>query len=71
MQNSFRFLLKPMSSGDSLDTQKQKAVDKSIDELRLRYGSRIIFRASFLHSRLKPITGGVMEEDYPIMSNIL
>jgi len=60
-----------LSLFDASDTQKQKAVDKSIDALRLRYGSRVVFRASFLHSRLKPITGGVMEEDYPIMSSIL
>lgn len=63
--------LSQLSLFDAADTQKQKSIDKSIDQLRLRYGSRAIFRASFLHSRLKPITGGIMEEDYPIMSSIL
>lgn len=57
---------------DFKDTEKQKAIDKSVDTLRLRYGSRAIFRASFLQSPLKPITGGVLrEEDYPVMSSML
>jgi len=60
-----------LSLFDSSDTQKQKAVDKSIDQLRMRYGSMAVIRASFLHSRLKPITGGILEEDYASMSSIL
>lgn len=63
--------LSQLSLFDASDIEKQKAIDKSIDELRLRYGSRAVVRASFLHSRLRPITGGIMEEDYPIMSSIL
>lgn len=57
---------------DSIDTEKQKSIDKTIDELRLRYGSHTVFRASFLQSNLKAITGGVsIEEELPIISGKL
>lgn len=56
---------------DSKDREKQKAIDAAIDEIRLKHGSKSIIRASFLHSGLKPLTGGVMEENNPMMSSIL
>ncbi len=57
---------------DSVDTEKQKSVDKAIDELRLRYGSHCIFRAGFLQSNLNPVTGGItIEEDLPMLSSKL
>jgi len=51
--------------------EKTKALDKAIDEIRLKYGSKAIIRSSFLHSGIRGMTGGVGEEDYPVMSSIL
>lgn len=51
--------------------EKQRNLDRAIDEVRKKYGSRSIFRSSFLHSGIKAIAGGVVEEDYPMMSSIL
>ncbi len=53
------------------DYEKQRALDGSIDTIRTKYGLKSIIRANFLHSGLKPLTGGVMEEDYPMMSSLL
>lgn len=51
--------------------EKYRALDATIDGIRLKYGSRSVFRASFLHSGLKPMTGGVGESDYPLMASML
>lgn len=51
--------------------EKQKQIDAAVDKIRMKYGSRSVIRSSFLHSMLKPISGGVMEEDYQMMSSIL
>ena len=53
------------------DCQKQRQMDVAIDQIRMKYGSRAIIRSAFLHSRLSPITGGVIEEGYQMMSSIL
>lgn len=50
---------------------KQKALDKTIDSLRERYGNNSVIRSTFLYSGIKPINGGVGEEDYPMMGSIL
>ncbi|MBN2222161.1 MAG: DNA polymerase IV [Vallitaleaceae bacterium] len=51
--------------------QKQKQIDRCMDTLRSRYGKKTIQRASFLHSGLSPLSGGIAEEDYPVMTSIL
>ncbi|MCT4686199.1 MAG: DNA polymerase IV [Vallitalea sp.] len=51
--------------------EKYTALDESIDKIRLRYGNTSIIRASFLHSGLRPLNGGMPEENYPIMSSLL
>lgn len=51
--------------------EKHRALDSTIDNIRLRYGSKSVFRATFLHSGLKPILGGIGESDYPLMNSIL
>lgn len=51
--------------------EKYTALDQSIDKIRSKYGKHSIVRASFLHTGLKPLNGGVPEEDYPMMSSIL
>lgn len=54
------------------DYEKQRAVDRTIDSLRERFGSDAVFRSSFLNSRLKFRSGGTVDdEDYPVMSSIL
>ncbi len=51
---------------------RQRLLDQTIDQLRLRFGSHAVIRSSFLNSGLKALTGGVIQdEDYPMMSSIL
>lgn len=52
------------------NTEKQKALDKVIDSIRMKYGSTSIIRSTFLYSGIKPLNGGTAE-DYPVMSSIL
>lgn len=52
------------------DYEKKRALDRSIDDIRLKYGSKALFRASFLHSGIEPLMGGVID-DYPMMSSLL
>jgi DNA polymerase-4 len=50
------------------DFEKESIIDGCVDTLRLRYGSNIIHRASFLNSGLKPVNGGIGEDGYPVMT---
>ena len=50
---------------------KNSALDKAVDNIRLRFGSKSIIRCTFLHSGIKPLMGGVQEDDYQLMSSIL
>ncbi len=50
--------------------EKQKALDKTIDTIRMRFGSTSIVRSVFLHSSLKALNGGTAD-DYPVMTSIL
>lgn len=56
---------------DSQTLQRQKAIDACIDAIRLRYGNHAAQRGCFLHSGIQPVTGGIGEEDYPVMTSIL
>lgn len=56
---------------EDVNIEKNKSLDKTVDMIRLKYGSNSIIKATFLHSGLKPLTGGIGEESYPIMSSIL
>ncbi len=49
---------------------KQRRLDKTIDEIRIKYGSNAVIRSSFLWSGLSPLEGGVVDE-FPVMSSIL
>ncbi len=51
--------------------EKQKKMDSVIDQIRTKHGPQSIFRSCFLHADIKPISGGVIEEEYPMMSSIL
>jgi len=56
---------------DTKNDEKQRALDKAIDEIRIKYHSRSVIRGCFLNSGIKPLMGGVGEDDYPLMSSIL
>ncbi len=56
---------------DDKRTDKERALDKTIDKIRSRFGDSAIVRSTFINSGVKPITGGVGECDYPMMGSIL
>ncbi len=60
-----------LSMLDCFDYEKDKKLNRAIDEIRLAYGSKAVMRSSLLHSGLSPMSGGVGEEDYPLMCSIL
>jgi DNA polymerase-4 len=49
----------------------RSALDRTIDDLRLKYGNNVIQRGSFLNSGVSPVMGGVGDEDYPMMRSAL
>lgn len=52
--------------------EKQKNLDKAIDNIRKKYGKESVIRSTFINSGINPLNGGVGDEDYyPIMSSIL
>jgi len=54
------------------DWEKQKKIDKVVDQLRMRFGPDYIIRSSFLWTRLAPLEGGLSEDSaYPVMTSIL
>ena len=56
---------------DSKKLEKQRALDKTIDSIRGRYGNYSVIRSTFLHSGIKAINGGNGEDNYPMMGSIL
>lgn len=56
---------------DDFNYEKDRAVNETIDKIRLRYGSKAVMRSCFLHSGLSSMCGGIGEEDYPLMSSML
>lgn len=50
--------------------EKKKKLDEAIDNLRLKYGSKAVFRSCFTRSGISPVNGGVIE-DFQMMSSIL
>jgi len=56
---------------DKNSIEKLRSIDKTIDEIRIKYGSKSVQRSSFLHSGIRNMTGGVGEEDYPVMTSLL
>lgn len=50
--------------------KNEEILDKTIDNLRYRFGYDSVIRSCFLHSGINPIIGGVvMEDEYPMMSS--
>ena len=56
---------------ENYDFERAREVDSAVDKIRTKFGMTAVVRASFLHSGLSPITGGIGEEDYPVMTSIL
>lgn len=56
---------------DSKNCEKYRRLDRTIDDLRLKYGSGSVVRSVFINSGLKPMMGGVSEGDFPVMSSLL
>lgn len=54
------------------DYTKLRKLDQAVDSIRSRFGSQAIIRSSCLHSGLRAMTGGVIdEEEYPTISGTL
>ncbi|MDH8676535.1 DNA polymerase IV [Fusibacter bizertensis] len=56
---------------DAYARRKNGKLDQVIDELRGRFEPKSIMRGCFVGSGIKPLTGGVGEDDFPLMSSIL
>lgn len=56
---------------DEQKNDKQRRLDAAIDQIRLKYDNKAITRGCFANSGIKPMMGGVGEEDYPLMSSML
>jgi DNA polymerase-4 len=53
------------------DLVKMRALDKAVDYIRSKYGPQAITRAVFGNSEIPALSGGVGEEEYPMMSSKL
>jgi DNA polymerase-4 len=52
--------------------EKEKKVDKAVDQIRMRFGPGSIIRSNFLWTRIAPLQGGLSEDaSYPVMTSIL
>ncbi|MBC8060125.1 MAG: DNA polymerase IV [Clostridiaceae bacterium] len=56
---------------DNFNYEKDRKINRTVDAIRLKYGSKAVVRSCFLHSGLSSMCGGVGEEDYPLMSSLL
>ncbi|QAA35083.1 DNA polymerase IV [Clostridium manihotivorum] len=56
---------------DEEQVEKSKNLDKAIDGIRERFGDYSIVRGVFVNSGVKPLSGGVGEDEYTFMSSIL
>jgi DNA polymerase-4 len=48
-----------------------RALDQTVDQLRLKYGKNAIFRGVFTSTKIKPVIGGVGESEYKMMTSLL
>lgn len=60
-----------LSMFDQINREKFRNVDRVLDDLRMRYAPGTLVRGGFIGSGIRPITGGVGEDDYPMMSSLL
>lgn len=59
----------PLIDSDKNDSYRK--LDSVLDDLRGRFGRNAVMRGSLLHSGFKSVSGGVIDEDYPMMSSLL
>lgn len=65
-QNGFR----QISLFDRQDFSKLRTLDRTIDEIRSRYGRKAVFRSCFLSNpELSPVSGGISEEKRGLHKN--
>ena len=58
----------------SPNIEKLGRLDVAMDLIRFRFGEQSVFRGCFTHSPIRPLMGGVLQEqevEYPMMSSIL
>lgn len=54
------------------DWEKEKKVDRAIDQIRMRFGPGSIIRSNFLWTGIAPLQGGLTEDaSFPVMTSIL
>lgn len=51
--------------------ERKKRLDDALDQIRFRFGTSSVQRAVFISSGIAPLMGGVPEENYPVMTNIM
>lgn len=56
---------------DKNDRERQMQADRVMDALRKKYGNDTLVRSSFINSGIRPIRGGVGEDNYQMMSSLL
>lgn len=52
---------------DKGDTEKLQALDRAVDQIRERYGTRSIIRGSFVNGDINAVQGGTNDSDYIMM----
>ncbi len=61
-----------LSLFEPFNRERDAKLDETMDQIRKRFGEKILVRGCFPHSGIKPIQGGVAEnDDYPIMTSLL
>lgn len=60
-----------LSIFDPVHIERDENLDKTIDTIRAKYGKTAITRGKFLHTKVKPIIGGVGADDYTMMKSYL
>lgn len=53
------------------ENEKIETLDQTIDDLRERFGKGIISRASLVQTKVKSMSGGVGDDDYPGMRSLI
>lgn len=56
---------------DTFNYEKDCKLNKTIDDIRLRFGHDAVSRSCFLHSGISSMCGGIGEDDYLLMSAML
>jgi len=56
---------------DTFNYEKDRRLNDVVDKIRLKYGSNAIVKSCFINSGLSAMSGGIGEEDYPLMTSTL